>query len=51
MSANPRGGQVHSRTAEVRKEFLDATRPIFDEIGAASGEVGQSFEKKLSVYW
>ena len=45
------GGKVHAATAEERKEFIEASRPIFDEIGAASGEVGQSFQKKLSVYW
>jgi TRAP-type transport system periplasmic protein len=45
------GGEVHDATPEAAKAFLDASKPIFEEIGAASGDVGRSFEEKLSAYW
>jgi len=45
------GGQVHVGTQKETQAFLDASLPIFDEIGAASGDVGISLEEKLSVYW
>ena len=45
------GGNVRTGTDAERQEFLDASRPIFDEIGAASGDIGAAFEEKLSPYW
>ncbi len=45
------GGNVHTASAEQRQEFIDASMPVFEEVGAASGELGQSFQQKLSVYW
>ncbi|AZN70505.1 hypothetical protein D5400_03745 [Georhizobium profundi] len=45
------GGQVHVGTQKETQAFLDASLPIFEEIGAASGDVGISLEEKLSVYW
>lgn len=45
------GGKLHTATTEQRKEFIDASRPIFDQIGAASGDLGKAFQDKLSPYW
>jgi TRAP-type transport system periplasmic protein len=45
------GGKVHVGTQEERKAFIDASRPIFNEIRAVSGPIGESFQKKLSAYW
>lgn len=44
-------GKVHAASPEERKAFIDASRPIFDQIRAASGPIGDRLHKKLGVYW
>lgn len=45
------GGKAYTATDEERRYFIEASLPIFDEIGAASGDIGKSLHEKLSVYW
>lgn len=45
------GAKIYAANPEERQAFIEASRPIFDQIGAASGEGGEAIRAVLSKYW